>query len=77
MSPNCLQNLVTPFGDIVAVPQRGLFTGNRGIIHGPETKTLLDRRWASKAWLICRCDYKGPTARRHGGAELDRALLPR
>jgi hypothetical protein len=54
-----LQNRVTPFGDIVAIPQRGMFTGNRGIIHDPATKTLLRKRWASKAWLICRCDYKG------------------
>src|SRR5580692_8692618 len=54
-----LQNRVTPFGDIVAIPQRGIFTGNRGIIHDPATKTLLRKRWASKAWLICRCDYKG------------------
>ena len=53
-----LQNRVTPFGDIVAIPQRGMFTGNRGIIHDPATKTLLRKRWASKAWLICRCDYK-------------------
>jgi hypothetical protein len=52
-----LQNRVTPFGDIVAIAQRGLFTGNRGIIHDPTTKTLLGRRWSSKAWLICVCDY--------------------
>ena len=54
-----LQNRVTPFGDIVAIPQRGTFTGNRGIIHDPATRTLLSKRWASKAWLICRCEYKG------------------
>ncbi|CAN5557503.1 hypothetical protein BH10PSE4_BH10PSE4_32050 [soil metagenome] len=54
-----LQNRVTPFGDIVAIPQRGMFTGNRGIIHDPATKTLLTKRWASRAWLICTCDYKG------------------
>jgi hypothetical protein len=54
-----LQNRVTPFGDIVAIPQRGLFTGNRGILHDPATKTLLSKRWASKAWLTCSCDYKG------------------
>jgi hypothetical protein len=30
-----LQNRVTPFGEIVAIPQRGLFTGNRGSIHDP------------------------------------------
>jgi hypothetical protein len=54
-----LQNRITPFGVIVAIPQRGMFTGNRGIIHDPATKTLLRKRWASRAWLICRCDYKG------------------
>ena len=54
-----LQNRVTPFGDIVATPQRGLFTGNRGIIHDAATKTLLNRRWTTKAWLICVTDYKG------------------
>src|SRR5580700_5942822 len=54
-----LQNRVTPFGEIVAIPQRGIFTGNRGIIHDPATKTLLNKRWASKAWLVCACDYQG------------------
>jgi len=54
-----LQNRVTPFGEIVAISQRGLFTGNRGILHDPQTKTLLARRWSSKAWLICSCDYQG------------------
>ncbi len=53
-----LQNRVTPFGEIVALPQRGLFTGNRGILHDPATKTLLGRRWTGKAWLVCRCDYQ-------------------
>ena len=54
-----LQNRVTPFGEIVAMTQRGLFIGNRGIIHDPTTKTLLPRRWSLKAWLVCVCDYKG------------------
>jgi hypothetical protein len=54
-----LQNRVTPFGEIVAIAQRGLFTGNRGIIHDPLTKTLLVKRWATKTWLICDCNYKG------------------
>jgi hypothetical protein len=54
-----LQNRVTPFGDIVAIPQRGMFTGNRGIIHDPATRTLLRRRWASKAWLVCLCEFRG------------------
>jgi hypothetical protein len=54
-----LQNRVTPFGDIVAIPQRGMLTGNRGIIHDPTARTLLKRRWTSKAWIVCTCDYKG------------------
>jgi hypothetical protein len=54
-----LQNRVTPFGDIVATLHRGLFTGNRGIIHNPLTRTLLGRRWTTRAWLICVCEFKG------------------
>jgi hypothetical protein len=53
-----LQNRVTPTGDIIATPHRGLFTGNRGIIHDPATKTLT-RRWASQAWLTCLCEFRG------------------
>lgn len=54
-----LQNRVDPFGEIHAVVERGMFTGNRGIIHDPETKTLLRRRWTLPAWIICVCDFKG------------------
>ena len=54
-----LQNRVTPFGEIVAVPERGTFTGNRGIIHDPATKTLLNRRWSNPAWITCVCDFRG------------------
>ena len=57
--PSPLQNRVTPFGEIVAVPDRGLFTGNRGILHDPATRTLLRRRWTNKAWIICLCSFKG------------------
>jgi hypothetical protein len=58
-TPMHFQNRVTPFGEILAISQRGMFTGNRGIIHDPATKTLLNRRWTSKAWLVCSCEYKG------------------
>jgi hypothetical protein len=54
-----LQNRVTPTGEIISTPHRGLFTGNRGIIHDPATKTLLNRRWSSKAWLTCVCEFRG------------------
>lgn len=54
-----LQNRVSPFGEIVATVHRGCFTGNRGIIHDPATKTLLNRRWSSKAWITCVCEFRG------------------
>jgi hypothetical protein len=61
-----LQNRVTPTGDIIATPHRGMFTGNRGIIHDPRTKTLT-RRWASQAWLTCVCEFKGRRREVMGG----------
>ena len=30
------RNRVTPFGEIVAVPERGTFMGNRGVLHDGE-----------------------------------------
>ena len=54
-----LQNRVSPFGEIVATAHRGRFTGNRGIVHDPATRTLLNRRWSSKAWITCVCEFRG------------------
>ncbi len=62
-----LQNRVTPSGDIIADPHRGLFTGNRGIIHDPATKTLLSKRWSSPAWLVCLCEFRGWRRKVMGG----------
>jgi hypothetical protein len=61
-----LQNRVTPTGDIIATPHRGMFTGNRGIIHDPATKTLT-RGWASQAWLTCVCEFRGKRREVMGG----------
>src|SRR3989475_7713436 len=61
-----LQNRVTPLGDIIATPHRGIFTGNRGIIHDPATKALT-RRWASQVWLTCVCEFKGRRRQMMGG----------
>jgi hypothetical protein len=54
-----LQNRVTPTGEIVADPDRGIFTGNRGIIHDPATRTLLKKRWSGPAWITCVCEFRG------------------
>jgi hypothetical protein len=62
-----LQNRVTPTGEIVAIPARGLFTGNRGIIHDPATKTLLRKRWSSPGWLICVLEFRGRRRKVMGG----------
>lgn len=55
--PEPLQNRVLATGDIVAVPERGMFMGNRGILHG-DTKTLGRARWRHKAWIICVLKWK-------------------
>ncbi len=68
-----LQNRVTPTGEIVATPHRGMFTGNRGIIHDPATKTLLRKRWSSPAWITCLCEFRGwrrPVMARRSWTEL-------
>jgi hypothetical protein len=44
-----------------------MFTGNRGIIHDPATRTLLRRRWASRAWLTCVCEFRGRRRKVMGG----------
>ena len=62
-----LQNRVTPTGDIIATPHRGLFIGNRGIIHDPATKTLLKKRWSSPAWITCVCEFRGWRRKVMGG----------
>lgn len=62
-----LQNRITPLGEIVADPHRGLFTGNRGIIHDPATKALLRKRWSNPAWLICVCEFRGRRRQVMGG----------
>jgi hypothetical protein len=54
-----LQNRVLPSGEIVAIPERGMFVGNRGIIHDPATRTLLRKRWSTDAWLTCVLEFRG------------------
>ena len=53
-----LQNRVTPTGEIVAVPARGLLMGNRGCLHGPDRR-LGTARWRSKLWICCVLDWQG------------------
>ena len=54
-----LQNRVAPDGSLHAVAIRGIFTGNRGLIHDPATRKLLHRRWSTPAWITCRTSFRG------------------
>ena len=50
------RNRVTPLGDIVAIPLRGAWTGNRGIIHAGRE---IVRFHASDLWITCALEYRG------------------
>jgi hypothetical protein len=50
------RNRVTPFGEIVAIDQRGLFMGNRGSIHLDRT---IVRPWQVRRWITCALEHKG------------------
>ncbi|MDX2201163.1 MAG: hypothetical protein NW223_00280 [Hyphomicrobiaceae bacterium] len=53
-----LQNRVTPSGELIATPERGLMMGNRGgAFHRPD-RTLGARRWASRQWICCVLAFK-------------------
>lgn len=51
------QNRVTPRGDLIAVPGRGMFWGNRGVLH--DAGGRLVRYSRGRAWAICVLEYKG------------------
>jgi hypothetical protein len=51
------QNRVTPFGEIVAVPERGTVMGNRGRLHDEARR--IRRPWQVKRWLLCRLEFNG------------------
>jgi hypothetical protein len=52
-----LQNRVTPFGEIVAVPDRGLMYGNRGVLHNPSGRIV--RPFQVRRWIVCVLEFKG------------------
>jgi hypothetical protein len=52
-----LQNRVTPLGDLVADPARGLVYGNRGVLHDRQGR--ITRRFAVRRWIACRLAFRG------------------
>jgi hypothetical protein len=49
------RNRVTPMGDIVAIPLRGAWTGNRGILHSGRE---IVRFHASDLWITCALEFR-------------------
>ncbi|HWE83176.1 MAG TPA: hypothetical protein VG265_16115 [Gaiellaceae bacterium] len=52
-----LQNRVTPRGDLIADPARGLVYGNRGCLHDADGR--IRRNYAVRRWIACRLEFRG------------------
>jgi len=51
------RNRVTPLGELVAHPARGLVYGNRGCLHDAQGR--IRRGWAVRRWIACRLEFRG------------------
>ena len=51
------QNRVTPLGELIADPGRGLVYGNRGCLHDEAGR--IRRRHNGKRWIACRLRFRG------------------
>jgi hypothetical protein len=51
------QNRVTPLGELIATPERGLVYGNRGRLH--DEHGVIRREWQVKRWISCRLEFRG------------------
>ena len=56
-APMPLQNRVTPLGELVADPARGLVYGNRGCLHDAEGH--IQRAYQVRRWIACRLEFRG------------------
>jgi hypothetical protein len=56
-----LQNRVTPLGELIADPARGLVYGNRGSLHDEQGE--IRRAYNGRRWIACRLQFRG--RRRH------------
>lgn len=51
------RNRVTPFGELVATPERGTLFGNRGVLH--DAGGVIRRPWQVRRWLVCVLEFRG------------------
>ncbi len=52
-----LQNRVTPLGELIATPTRGLVYGNRGCLH--DAGGRIRRHHNGRRWIACRLRFRG------------------
>src|SRR3954462_13176295 len=52
-----LRNRVTPLGEPVSHPARGLVYGNRGCLH--DDRGEIRRAYTARRWIACRLEFKG------------------
>jgi hypothetical protein len=52
-----LQNRVTPLGELIADPARGLVYGNRGCLH--DASGRIRRHHNGRRWIACRLRFRG------------------
>ncbi|RBQ03342.1 hypothetical protein [Pedobacter miscanthi] len=52
-----LQNRVNPSGEIIRTPHRGLWLGNRGVLHNEKQEII--RSYKIKAWITCVLEFRG------------------
>lgn len=52
-----LRNRVTPLGELVADPARGLLYGNRGCLHDDQGR--IRRQSNGRRWIACRLEFRG------------------
>jgi hypothetical protein len=53
------RNRVSPLGEIIAVPGRGAWMGNRGRLHQGHNTREIVRNHQNKAWITCVLSFRG------------------
>jgi hypothetical protein len=51
------RNRVTPLGELIATPERGLVYGNRGCLHDADGR--IRRSHNGRRWIACRLEFAG------------------
>jgi hypothetical protein len=56
------RNRVTPLGELIATPERGLVYGNRGCLH--DEQETIRRAYSTKRWIACQLQFRGRRRKR-------------